>query len=33
VISPSGRLVIELQAAPADSVTMDGVVYFEEIGG
>ena len=33
VISPSGRLVIELQVAPADSVTMDGVVYFEEIGG
>src|SRR3990167_685774 len=31
VISPSGRLVIELQVAPADSVTMDGVVDFEEI--
>ena len=32
VISPSGRLIVELQAAPTDSLTMDGVVYFEEIG-
>ena len=33
VISPSGRLVIELQTAPADSLTMSGTVYFEEVGG
>jgi hypothetical protein len=33
VISPSGRLIIELQTAPGDSLTMSGVVYFEEIGG
>lgn len=33
VISPSGRLNVELQAAPADSLTMDGVIVFEEIGG
>lgn len=33
VISPSGRLTIELHAAPADSTTMDGTVYFEEVGG
>lgn len=33
VISPSGRLVIELETAPADSTTMSGTVYFEEIGG
>jgi hypothetical protein len=33
VISPSGRLVIELQTAPGDALTMSGVVYFEEIGG
>lgn len=33
VISPSGRLIIELQTAPADSLTMSGTVYFEEIGG
>ena len=32
-ISPSGRLIIELQTAPADALTMSGVVYFEEIGG
>lgn len=33
VISPSGRLIIELQTAPTDSLTMSGVVFFEEIGG
>ena len=33
LISPSGRLNIELQTAPADSLTMSGTVYFEEIGG
>jgi len=33
VISPSGRLVVELQGAPADSLTMDGTIVFEEIGG
>jgi len=33
VISPSGLFIIELQTAPADSLTMSGVVYFEEIGG
>ena len=33
VISPSDRLIIELQTAPADSLTMSGTVYIEEIGG
>lgn len=33
VISPSQRLVIELQTAPADALTMDGVAIIEEIGG
>lgn len=33
MISPSGRLVVELQTAPADSLTMSGTIYFEEIGG
>lgn len=32
-ISPSGRLIIELQGDPADSLTMNGFVTFEEIGG
>lgn len=31
-IAPSGRLIIELQTAPADSLTMSGTVYFEAIG-
>lgn len=31
--SPSGRIIVELQAAPADAITMDGSIYFEEIGG
>ena len=33
VISPSDLLHIELQTAPADSLTMSGTIYFEEIGG
>jgi hypothetical protein len=32
-VSPGGRLIIELQNAPADSLTMNGRVVFEEIGG
>lgn len=31
--SPAQRCLIELHTAPADSLTMDGVVMFEEIGG
>ncbi len=31
--SPSTRLLVELETAPADSVTMSGVLVFEEIGG
>jgi len=33
ILSPSGRLIIELQTAPADSLTMSATVVFEEIGG
>jgi hypothetical protein len=33
VISPSGRMIIELQTAPGDELTMSGTVWFEEIGG
>lgn len=33
VISPSGRLVVELPVAPADELTMEGSITFEEIGG
>lgn len=33
VLSPSGRLMVELQTAPADALTMSGTAYFEEIGG
>ena len=33
VISPSGRLIVELQTTPADSLTMSGTIYLEEIGG
>jgi hypothetical protein len=33
VISPSGRLIVELQTAPDDAITMSGTIYFEEIGG
>lgn len=32
-LSPSGRLIIELQDAPGDALTMNGSVFFEEIGG
>lgn len=32
-ISPSDRLIIELQTAPADSLTMSGTAVIEEIGG
>ena len=33
VLSPSARMTVELLAAPADSVTMSGTLYIEEIGG
>ncbi len=33
VISPSGVLVVELPVAPADELTMEGSVTFEELGG
>lgn len=33
VVSPSGLFIVELQAAPADSLTMNGTIVFEEIGG
>lgn len=33
VISPSAFFIVELQAAPDDSLTMNGTVVFEEIGG
>lgn len=33
IISPSGRVVIELQTTPGDSLTMSGRVTLEEIGG
>ena len=33
IISPSDRLIIELQTAPADSLTMSGTAIFEAIGG
>ena len=33
VVSPSGLFIVELQTAPADSLTMSGTIYFEEIGG
>jgi len=32
-ISPSGLFIVELQTVPADSLTMDGTLIFEEIGG
>lgn len=32
VIAPSGRLIVELQTAPADSLAMSGTIYFEEVG-
>ncbi len=33
VISPSALFIVELQAAPDDSLTMSGTIIFEEIGG
>jgi hypothetical protein len=33
ILSPSGRLIVELQTAPSDSLTMSGTIYFEEEGG
>ncbi len=33
VISPSGLFIVELQVAPADSLTMNGTIGFREIGG
>jgi hypothetical protein len=33
VISPSDRLTVELKNAPSDSITMQGTIWFEEIGG
>ncbi len=33
VISPSDLFHIELQSTPADSLTMSGTIYFEELGG
>ncbi len=33
VVSPSDLLHVELQDAPADSITLSGTIYFEEIGG
>lgn len=33
VLSPSGRLIVELQTAPADELTMSGAMLVEEIGG
>lgn len=32
-VSPSQLFIVELQAAPSDSLTMNGTVVFEEIGG
>lgn len=33
VISPGNRWTLELESAPADSVTVSGTLWFEEIGG
>lgn len=33
VISPSDRITLELATTPADSITFNGVIVFEEIGG
>lgn len=33
VISPGNRWTVELESAPADSVTVSGTVWFEEVGG
>lgn len=32
-VSPSQLFIVELQAAPDDSLTMNGTIVFEEIGG
>lgn len=33
VISPSNRLTVELATTPTDSLTVNGTIWFEEIGG
>lgn len=33
ILGPSIRLTVELGTTPADSITMDGVMVFEELGG
>lgn len=33
IISPSDYWTLELPAAPADSITVSGMIIFEEIGG
>jgi len=33
VLSPSERLTVELATTPADSITMNGEMKFEELGG
>ena len=32
-LSPSSRFTVELATTPADSITMSGCLWFEEIGG
>lgn len=32
-LSPSGRIIVGLEKAPAASTTMNGTITFEEIGG
>jgi hypothetical protein len=32
-VSPGNYLVVRLNGAPADSVTFDGTIYWDEIGG
>lgn len=32
ILSPSARMTVELMTTPADAITMDGTIYFEEIG-
>lgn len=33
IISPSNRFTIECESTPADSITMEGTIWFEELGG
>lgn len=33
IMGPSTRMTVELVAAPADSITMSGTIWFEELGG